>query len=73
MNQESKTTTDQSLLRQTFYNNDDELDLLDVVAQLWSGKKTIILTVLVFLLLVTLLTKNINKSLYQWVQVLTQH
>ncbi|AUY25849.1 LPS O-antigen chain length determinant protein WzzB [Mixta calida] len=51
MNQESKTTTDQSLLRQTFYNNDDELDLLDVVAQLWSGKKTIILTVLVFLLL----------------------
>ncbi|MDU5829008.1 MAG: Wzz/FepE/Etk N-terminal domain-containing protein, partial [Mixta calida] len=51
MNQESKTITDQSLLRQTFYNSDDELDLLDVVAQLWSGKKTIILTVLVFLLL----------------------
>ena len=25
------------------------------------------------LLLVTLLIKNINKSLYQWVQVLTQH
>lgn len=54
MNQENKTTTDQSLLRQTFYNNDDELDLLDVVAQLWNGKKIIIATVLVFLLLAVL-------------------
>ncbi|URQ59606.1 LPS O-antigen chain length determinant protein WzzB [Pantoea alhagi] len=51
MNQENKTTTDQSLLRQTFYNNDDELDLLDVVAQLWNGKKIIIATVILFLLL----------------------
>ncbi|ARJ43139.1 LPS O-antigen chain length determinant protein WzzB [Pantoea alhagi] len=51
MNQENKTTTDQSLLRQTFYNNDDELDLLDVVAQLWKGKKIIIATVILFLLL----------------------
>lgn len=51
MNQENKTNTDQSLLRQTFYNNDDELDLLDVVAQLWNGKKTIIATVVLFLLL----------------------
>lgn len=54
MNQENKTTTDQSLLRQTFYNNDDELDLLDVVAQLWNGKKIIIATVIVFLLLAVL-------------------
>lgn len=51
MNQENKTTSDQSLLRQTFSNNDDELDLLDVVAQLWNGKKTIIATVILFLLL----------------------
>lgn len=39
------------MLRQTFYNNDDELDLLDVVAQLWNGKKIIIAMVIVFLLL----------------------
>lgn len=51
MNQENKTNTDSSLLRQTFYNNDDELDLLDVVAQLWNGKKIIIATVILFLLL----------------------
>lgn len=51
MNQENKTPTDQSLLRQTFYNHDDELDLLDVVAQLWNGKKIIIATVILFLLL----------------------
>ena len=51
MNQENKTTTDQSLLRQTFYNTDDELDLLDVVAQLWNGKKAIIAAIILFLLL----------------------
>ncbi|MEM6160922.1 LPS O-antigen chain length determinant protein WzzB [Erwinia sp. P6884] len=51
MTQENKTNTDQSLLRQTFFNNDDELDLLDVVAQLWKGKKTVVATIIIFVLL----------------------
>ncbi len=40
-----------SAVRQTFYNDNDELDMLDIVAQLWAGKKTIIATIVVFMLL----------------------
>lgn len=47
----SKKIDEQNLLRQTFYNQDDELDLLDVIVQLWKGKKTIIATVFFFLIL----------------------
>ena len=49
----------------------DAVELNSRGESLWIVKIT--QTFLVFLLLVTLLTKNINKSLYQWVQVLTQH
>nr|WP_024965010.1 LPS O-antigen chain length determinant protein WzzB [Pantoea sp. IMH] len=42
--------TEQSLLRQTFYNKNDELDLIDVVIQLWRGKITIIATVICMML-----------------------
>ncbi|PKH20178.1 LPS O-antigen chain length determinant protein WzzB [Enterobacterales bacterium CwR94] len=41
----------QTAVRQTFYNNDDELDLMDVIAQLWKGKVIIIAAVVVFVLL----------------------
>ncbi|RWR01204.1 chain length-determining protein [[Pantoea] beijingensis] len=52
MSQEKNVTPeDQSLLRQTFYNHDDELDLLDIIAQLWSGKKIIISAVVIMIIL----------------------
>lgn len=41
----------QTAVRQTFYNNNDELDLMDVIAQLWKGKVIIIAAVVVFVLL----------------------
>lgn len=42
---------EQSPLRQTFYNKDDELDLLDVIAQLWRGKVTILLSTIAFIVI----------------------
>ncbi|QKJ87763.1 LPS O-antigen chain length determinant protein WzzB [Paramixta manurensis] len=52
MSQDNNANSQESsLLRQTFYNRDDELDLLDVIAQLWAGKKIIIATIIVMLLL----------------------
>lgn len=47
----SNRNDEQGVLRKTFYNEDDELDLLDVIVQLWKGKKTIIATVVAFLIL----------------------
>ncbi|MCU5774296.1 LPS O-antigen chain length determinant protein WzzB [Erwiniaceae bacterium BAC15a-03b] len=42
MSNNNSEVSEQSPLRQTFYNNDNELDLLDVIAQLWRGKIIII-------------------------------
>jgi chain length determinant protein (polysaccharide antigen chain regulator) len=51
MNVKDKVGSDQSLIHQTFFNNDDDLDLMDVIMQLWKSKKTIIATIILFLLL----------------------
>nr|WP_160250021.1 LPS O-antigen chain length determinant protein WzzB [Mixta theicola] len=53
MNVKNKIASDQSLIHQTFYNNDDDLDLMDVVMQLWESKRTIIATIILFLMLTT--------------------
>ncbi|QHM71578.1 LPS O-antigen chain length determinant protein WzzB [Mixta intestinalis] len=53
MNVKDKVASDQSLIHQTFYNNDDDLDLMDVVMQLWNSKKTIIATIILFLIFAT--------------------
>lgn len=45
---------EQSPLRQTFYNKDDELDLLDVIAQLWRGKIIIAASVFIMMILTTI-------------------
>ena len=49
-NNNKPEVVEQSPLRQTFYNNNDELDLLDVIAQLWRGKVTIIVATVVMMI-----------------------
>ncbi|MFS2224600.1 LPS O-antigen chain length determinant protein WzzB [Pantoea sp. B65] len=44
MSNNKSTGPEQSPLRQTFHNNDDELDLLDIIAQLWRSKMIIMAT-----------------------------
>ncbi|WP_083615878.1 LPS O-antigen chain length determinant protein WzzB [Pantoea sp. 1.19] len=51
MSKHNDNLPDPSALRQTFYNQDDELDLLDLLAQLWRGKAWILGSALVCLLL----------------------
>lgn len=53
MNVKDKVASDQSLIHQTFFNNDDDLDLMDILMQLWNSKRTIIATIILFLLLAT--------------------
>lgn len=50
-NNNKSEVVEQSPLRQTFYNNNDELDLLDVIAQLWRGKVTIIVATVVMMII----------------------
>lgn len=58
-----KSASEQSALRQTFYNRDDELDLLDVIVQLWHGKKIIVSVMAATLLLAVIYVFTVKE---QW-------
>ena len=50
MNPDNKNV-ELSSRHQNFSNTADEIDLLEVIAQLWNGKKTIIISVIVAMVL----------------------
>lgn len=61
MKQINEPASDGNSSRQVFYNNDNEIDLLDIIVQLWKGKLIIICTVCVAVAL-SLIYLNVVKE-----------
>lgn len=53
---------EQSPLRQTFYNKSDELDLIDVMVQLWRGKITIFAAIVVLVVLAIIFVSTTTEK-----------
>ncbi|MBP2167464.1 chain length determinant protein (polysaccharide antigen chain regulator) [Erwinia toletana] len=63
MSNNKSVTPEQSPLRQNFYNSDDELDMLDIIAQLWRGKIIIIAVVIMMAVLAAIYVSVVKE---QW-------
>lgn len=55
-------SSDPSALRKTFYNEDDEIDLIDVVVQLWKGKVIIICSVVLAIIIAAVYLQFVQEK-----------